>query len=566
MDNIKVNVKILIMVVIAVVGMAIIGIRGAVSINDGHKQMQQMYDVEIKSVELLGNAESKMRTIQVRSMQVIADPTRLTELSKAQQKDISEMEAILQEYATLAKMDGSADGLDEMLGYWDSFKKSMPAVMTAVQQGGTQAGIDEYNRKGKDDTVKLRDSLNSMTNITKEKAKAANEAAIESGRSSMMVMLITTIVCVLLLLAFSYKLINSIRGALNIMVHVCDKLSSGNFIVRTEPSQRKDELGDVHRALYDMTLKIGDLLKEVSKTTEQMAAASQQLNSSSMESANAATSVAQSVADAAAVVVQQQTAVTNGTDSVASISQSVKSISQETEEISQEADQAAKKAEAGNLVVEKSVNQIHSVEEKVRTTARLVDELGARSQEIGAIVDTISDLAGQTNLLALNAAIEAARAGEQGRGFAVVAEEVRKLAEQSATAAQQIADLIGRIQDDTSKAVASMDSDRQAVVQGAESVEGLRQVFEEINGLVIDVAGKIESMSDSIQHVADQSSEITNHMEQIDTGAAKVADNMQSISAATEEQSASAQEIASASDSLARQAQDVQENLQKFKF
>lgn len=566
MDNIRVNVKILIMVVIAVVGMAIIGIRGAVSINDGHKQMQQMYDVEIKSVELLGNAESKMRTIQVRSMQVIADPTRLTELSKAQQKDISEMEAILQEYATLAKMDGSADGLDEMLGYWDSFKKSMPAVMTAVQQGGTQAGIDEYNRKSKDDTVKLRDSLNSMTNITKEKAKAANEAAIESGRSSMMVMLITTIVCVLLLLAFSYKLINSIRGALNIMVHVCDKLSSGNFIVRTEPSQRKDELGDVHRALYDMTLKIGDLLKEVSKTTEQMAAASQQLNSSSMESANAATSVAQSVADAASVVVQQQTAVTNGTDSVASISQSVKSISQETEEISQEADQAAKKAEAGNLVVEKSVNQIHSVEEKVRTTARLVDELGARSQEIGAIVDTISDLAGQTNLLALNAAIEAARAGEQGRGFAVVAEEVRKLAEQSATAAQQIADLIGRIQDDTSKAVASMDSDRQAVVQGAESVEGLRQVFEEINGLVIDVAGKIESMSDSIQHVADQSSEITNHMEQIDTGAAKVADNMQSISAATEEQSASAQEIASASDSLARQAQDVQENLQKFKF
>ena len=566
MDNIKVNVKILIMVVIAVVGMAIIGIRGAVSINDGHKQMQQMYDVEIKSVELLGNAESKMRTIQVRSMQVIADPTRLTELSKAQQKDISEMEAILQEYATLAKMDGSADGLDEMLGYWDSFKKSMPAVMTAVQQGGTQAGIDEYNRKGKDDTVKLRDSLNSMTNITKEKAKAANEAATESGRSSMMVMLITTIVCVLLLLAFYYKLINSIRDALNIMVHVCDKLSSGNFIVRTEPSQRKDELGDVHRALYDMTLKIGDLLKEVSKTTEQMAAASQQLNSSSMESANAATSVAQSVADAASVVVQQQTAVTNGTDSVASISQSVKSISQETEEISQEADQAAKKAEAGNLVVEKSVNQIHSVEEKVRTTARLVDELGARSQEIGAIVDTISDLAGQTNLLALNAAIEAARAGEQGRGFAVVAEEVRKLAEQSATAAQQIADLIGRIQDDTSKAVASMDSDRQAVVQGAESVEGLRQVFEEINGLVIDVAGKIESMSDSIQHVADQSSEITNHMEQIDTGAAKVADNMQSISAATEEQSASAQEIASASDSLARQAQDVQENLQKFKF
>lgn len=202
----------------------------------------------------------------------------------------------------------------------------------------------------------------------------------------------------------------------------------------------------------------------------------------------------------------------------------------------------------------------------MRTTAQLVDELGERSQEIGAIVDTISDLAGQTNLLALNAAIEAARAGEQGRGFAVVAEEVRKLAEQSATAAQQIAALIGKIQEDTSKAVSSMNLGRQAVVQGAESVEGLRGVFEEINDLIAHVASSVEDMSGSVQHVSKQSSEITSHMEQIDKGAAKVSDNMQSISAAAEEQSATAQEIATASDSLARQAQDVQENLQKFKF
>ena len=334
MDNIKVNAKILIMVVIAVAGMAIIGIRGAVSINAEQEQMQQMYDVDMKSVELLGAAGGKMRTIQVRSMQVIADPAREPELSQSQQQDIAEMEELLQEYASLAKQDGSSKGLEEMQGYWNSFKESMPAVMKAVAQGGPQAGTDEYNRRAKDDTVKLRDSLNSLTEATKQEAQATNQAVADAGQSSIMLMLVTTIVCVLLLLGFSYKIINSIRSALNIMLHVCDKLSKGNFVVRTQPSTRGDELGDVQRALYDMTMKINGLLKEVSNTTEQMAAASQQLNSSSVESANAATSVAQSVTDAVSVVEQQQSAVADGTGSVATISESVESISQETKEVS----------------------------------------------------------------------------------------------------------------------------------------------------------------------------------------------------------------------------------------
>ena len=115
-----------------------------------------------------------------------------------------------------------------------------------------------------------------------------------------------------------------------------------------------------------------------------------------------------------------------------------------------------------------------------------MDKLGERSQEIGAIVDAISDLAGQTNLLALNAAIEAARAGEQGRGFAVVAEEVRKLAEESHSAAQKISMLINDIQTDTGKAVESMNEGRDIVVQGAHSVDELRHVFHEIQDIVAE--------------------------------------------------------------------------------
>ena len=566
MDNIKVSYKILIMVIIAAVGMAIVGVRGAVSIQNANEQMARMYADDMHSVELLGQACEKMRTIQVRSMQVIADTSRLDELSKSQAKDINDMEAILGEYASLAARSEDDAAVQEMLGYWESFRKSMPAVMAAVKSGGTEAGIAEYNRAARQDTVKLRDSLTALSTATREAAFAANQQNAAEGQSAITLMLVTTVVCMIILLGFSYKLTNAIKEPLKIMLHICDKLSQGNFVVKTAPSTRGDEFGDVHRGLYDMTLSVGKLMKNFSRTTEQIAASSQQLNSSSMESANAATSVAQSVADAASVVIQQQGAVEEGTRRVAAITESVEGISREAGIVSDNAEQAAEKAASGNRVVGDSVRQIQSVEETVRITAGLVDKLGERSQEIGAIVDTISDLAGQTNLLALNAAIEAARAGEQGRGFAVVAEEVRKLAEQSGMAAQQIAGLIGRIQEDTGKAVASMDSGREAVAKGAESVEGLRHVFEEINELVVQVSDKVKRMSESVAQVAGQAEGITGQMGEIDKGARHVSDNMQSISAATQQQSASAEEIASASDALARQAQEVQENLQKFKF
>ena len=234
--------------------------------------------------------------------------------------------------------------------------------------------------------------------------------------------------------------------------------------------------------------------------------------------------------------------------------------------VAERSDSAAEYAAEGGQAIQKSVVQIESVERTVQESSAMVDKLGERSQEIGQIVETISGIASQTNLLALNAAIEAARAGEHGRGFAVVAEEVRKLAEQSQTAAQQIADLIGAIQNDTSSAVAAMQEGRTAVVEGAQSVESLREVFDHIQSLIEQVSAKVQAMSASVAGVAKESEGVAQEMQNIDNGAKRVADEMQSVSAAAEEQSASSDEILSASSSLAKLATDLQNELKRFQF
>jgi len=148
----------------------------------------------------------------------------------------------------------------------------------------------------------------------------------------------------------------------------------------------------------------------------------------------------------------------------------------------------------------------------------------------------------------------------------VVAEEVRKLAEQSGEAAQKIASLIGSIQDDTQNAVNSMQQGCTAVANGAQSVDALKEVFEQIQQIVETVTQEINDMAEAIKIVTADTDHIAEQVDTIDQQGARVSNEMQTVSAATEEQSASPAEIATASNSLSKLATDLQVSLNQFKF
>ncbi|AKG37233.1 methyl-accepting chemotaxis protein [Paenibacillus durus] len=357
----------------------------------------------------------------------------------------------------------------------------------------------------------------------------------------------------------------SISRPVLLLSNAAKVISGGDLTMQQFEISRKDEIGTLAASFNIMVDHLRRLIQEVGINAEQVAAASQELTAGAEQTTKATEQVVEITGEVTTGAERQLSTVRDGLKAIHHMSEEAEMLSTEAKAVSKEADSSSQLAQEGSLNIRTAIETMRNIEETVNDISREVTVLGERSQNINQLVNVISEIAGKTNLLALNAAIEAARAGDAGRGFAVVAAEVRKLAEQSAASAQNIAGLVDSIQEHTMTTMQKVALGTQVVSSGMDAVLAAGNSFDTIYSSIQGVAVQMAKVTDISQDISKSTQQLVSTFEHISAVADNTAAGTESVSAASQEQLATMEEITSSASALAKMSEELIGMVNKFK-
>ncbi len=386
-----------------------------------------------------------------------------------------------------------------------------------------------------------------------------------SAQPILLTTIVVLIISAIVIGVLAMWLINSILKPIHRLRNSMDAISQGNLSINVATNS-KDEIGQLSRYFQQMVDNLRNMIREIQAMTGNLSASSQELAAGAEQTTRAIEHVTIAIQDVAAGSERQLDSAKDNQERVSGMSADITAMTETMAEMTTYSAQAIQASDAGSEHIGNSVVSIDGIRTTVEELDTIISALSDRSGRIGTIVTVITEIASQTNLLALNASIEAARAGEHGKGFAVVATEVRKLAENSAYSAQQIREQIQGIQSGVSEALIAMESAKERVTEGINSIDLSGRSFSRIRRAVAKSAKQLDNVAASTAGVANGTSAVVSSMEEITRIAEEAASHTETVSAAAEEQLASMEEIGSSAADLTRLAEQLQDLLTQFQL
>lgn len=549
-------------VLLLMAGLGLTGIHSMMGINEKADLLESSWIPGLQSIEEVNFTTERILTLGLRHV-ITPKQTEKESIESKIDERLSELENIFNNYQETIYLEEDQQSFNALKKEWNEYLQNQEKLMELSHQNNTEQihsllseGIKEFND--------MQKHLDFLIKLNKNGAnKTAQEAShlYQSGKNLSIIFLT---VALIVGLSIAFYLERNITKPLELVTSQAEKIAGGDLTGEKVMVRTKDEIQELAHSFNKMSDNLKSLIKQVKGASDDVASSSEQLSASAEESTQTTEQTSKLVQQAAEGAENQLQSVSYVSSSMQQLSGGMQQIAKNSKEMTTLTEGAAKATKKGAANVAEVVDQMNEISSTVGDTSKVIKNLGEQAQEIGKIVEMITNIADQTNLLSLNAAIEAARAGEHGKGFAVVANEVRKLAEESKKSSDQIGKMVVNIQTETKKAVHSMDQATKKVAGGLKFADGVSKSFTEIKDSIHHVTGKVTEVSTSIEEMHTVSDKILHAVESVKNLAEKSAAFSQENSAASEEQLATMQEISSSADSLSHLAEELLQMIAKF--
>lgn len=376
--------------------------------------------------------------------------------------------------------------------------------------------------------------------------------------------LIAVAICAVIAIVVGSVLASGISKAIRKVNRVLKKTSDGDLTGQIS-MKRKDEFNVLSSSITNMIGSMKDLILKMTNVSGHVSDSAVQVGTNSEVLLEVTKNITEAVDYINSGISQQAQDTESCLEQMNGLAERINVVHENTDEISEIAQEAQGAIENGMVIVANLGEKVQGTTEVTETIIREIRELNKESIAINSIIGTINEIAEQTNLLSLNASIEAARAGEAGRGFAVVSEEIRKLAEQSGNAGNQIGEIINHIQERLAATIETAGLAGESVAFQTEALNNTVDVFKNISQQVSKLAEDVEKITQSVGGIEQAKEDTMNAIESISTTSNQTESASEELARSTEKQLQAVEVLNDAVKRLQMDAEDLDTSVSIFK-